>query len=584
MSHDKSRSSRHRRSSSSSSSSSVCEEIFIKKTHRKHRDSSSSSSERYNKKKHSRKRSKSSELECYSNDKKRSSSSDKKCKRKRSRSPKRSCSRSPKRSCSRSRSRSRSCSRSSSSERKDKCSFDEIYKYYKYRLVTDETLMVAGSDSYLSGYNNTPSVIPQYYPVYIENHNLNYNIDHINPNSGYFVRTAGVYIVFFVVNAEQSSQFGIYVNGISQGLNRTGNNSGSGQLILRCLLRLKKDDEIRFRNEVSSAVSVQSNLKLGGLLDGNNLTCVITKVGTYDPVSECHFDEKCLSRRKKHLFRKLMDKMLCDNELMLKGFSTHGTVYTTVQQDVATEADVMWDTPNFSNITWNVLSPSNIVINEDGVYKVFFYANVGLPSQMCITLNNVPIDYTIQGTNKGASYISIRTLLELRKGDVLTVRNHTSFNGSITLTAHNGGSELDVSSILTIFKIAPLCKPDHCEVHINKYHRKCFELFKKYLLNQECLQIAGSSAYTSNIGSYQQVVPVGEAYDWPIIVLQNNVNHRQGMKQYTINQDGEYDIFVDTITDEPQQMTLFVNGSPNVATISGRDSGGGRSIMRQFVP
>lgn len=558
MSHDKSRSNRHRRSSSSSSSSEV-EEIFIKKSHRKHREHSS---EKCSKKKHSNKKCNESDIESYSNDKKCSETKE---------SPKRRSSSSERRSC------------SSSSEHKDKCTFDEIYKYYKYRLATDNNLMVAGSDAYISGHNNVNSVIPQYYPAYINDVNVNYNVDHLYANSSYYVRKSGVYILFFIVNAEQSSQFSVWVNGIDQGLTRTGNNGGSGQLVLRCLLRLKEDDNVLVRNADSSVGAVQSNIKLGGLIDGNNMTCVLVKVAPYNPTPCSDFDEKCLSHRKKCLFKKLMDKMLCDKELMLTGFSTHASFWTTTSQTVDVESDVLWNTSgNVNNVVWDPSNSSNVVINEDGVYKLFFYANVDTAGQFAFTVNNVPQVFTIQGTNKGSTPLSVRVLLNLYKGDVITVRNHTSA-GPVSFTQNTGGSEMSVSTILTIFKIAPLCKPDTCPVKISKYHRKCYELFKDYLLKQDCLQIDGSEAYNSDIGNIEQTVLNGNSFDWPLQVINNNFIHKQGTNNFVVTRDGVYDIFTDMITNEPQQIALSINGIPEPTTFSGRNSGGGRCIMRQFV-
>jgi hypothetical protein len=443
--------------------------------------------------------------------------------------------------------------------------------------------MVAGSDSYVSGHNNVPSLIPQYYPASPEDVSLSYNADHLYPGSPYFVRKSGVYILFFIVNAEQSSQFCVYVNGIEQPLTRSGNNTGSGQLILRCMLKLLENDNVLVRNADSSVGAVTSNLRLGGLLDGNNLTCVIMKIAPYEAQPKCNWDEKCLSRRKKHLFKKLMDKMLVDKELMISGFTTHGTIWNVSSQTVAVESDVVWtNTTNLSNVTWNISSPTNVVINEDGVYKIFFYANVMTAAQVAVTVNNVPVVYTIQGTNKGASYLSIRVLQELRAGDVITIRNHTSAT-PVTFASNAGGFNSAVSTILTIFKIAPLTKPDMCEVEINKYHKRCYKLFKKYLLNQDCLQIEGSAAYLSATASVIQTVSVNQNFDWTTIAQKHNVKYRQGDTEFTVMVDGVYDIFTDIITDEPQQMCLFINGIPDATTQTGRESGGGRSIMRQFV-
>ena len=50
-----------------------------------------------------------------------------------------------------------------------------------------------------------------------------------------------------------------------------------------------------------------------------------------------------------------------------------------------------------------------------------------------------------------------------------------------------------------------------------------------------------------------------------------------------VKKDGVYDIFADLITNEPSQLTLFINGTPDLTTIFGRDSGANRVLMRQFV-
>ena len=48
-------------------------------------------------------------------------------------------------------------------------------------------------------------------------------------------------------------------------------------------------------------------------------------------------------------------------------------------------------------------------------------------------------------------------------------------------------------------------------------------------------------------------------------------------------EDGVYDVFADLTSNQPAQWTIFVNGSPDPTTTFGRDSGGGRTLMRQFM-
>jgi hypothetical protein len=48
-------------------------------------------------------------------------------------------------------------------------------------------------------------------------------------------------------------------------------------------------------------------------------------------------------------------------------------------------------------------------------------------------------------------------------------------------------------------------------------------------------------------------------------------------------EDGIYDLFADLTSNQPAQWCVFVNGTADLATCFGRDSGGARTLLRQFV-
>jgi len=566
--------SRHPKSSSSSSSSET--EIFVKKVH-------------HNKKKSS------SEIEYYSNDKKTSQKSEKKHKKHSSESEK--CKPKHKKHSSDSE-KSEKCkpkhkkhsseSDSDSSSESEKCSFEDIYKYYKYRLVTDESLMVAGSTAYTYANSNISQIIPRNYASTFNENSLNYNIQHLYEESPFYVREDGVYIFFFVINAEQASQFSLFINGIESSLTRCGNNSGAGQLVVRNMIELKKNDAVLIRNSESTANSVEATLFIGGKQKGNDLTFLLMKISP-SMSKQCvvkDWNEECLSRRNKYLFKKLTEKLLCDKELMMKGFNIHGTFWTSTAQTVLTEADVVYD--NYSNVSgllWNPTgtNPEQVKILEDGVYKLFYLANISTPAQFSFFVNGNPLDNTTQGINKGASQATLRTLVELKKNDLVTVRNHTSVNSQIVLSANAGGVYNSVSAILTIFKIAPLCKPELKECKLNKYHKVCYGKFRSYLVNQECLQVQGSPALLALSSDVHQIVPVNSNFDWNNTLIQKNIRHVNGTDSLIISQDGIYDVFIDIATNESPQLALFINNLPDASFIFGRDSGGARCLGREFV-
>ena len=568
---------RHRVQSSSSSSDSDVEVNVIvnEKRRRHHRKSSSSSDSECSERKSSKKGSK----KCS---KKGSKKGSKKCSKKGSKrhhSEKHS-----KRHHSRKHSK-RCSSSSSSSDCKEKVCFDDIYKYYKYRLLTDNELMAGGSSSYINTSTNTGAILAINNSAKLEQINLINGIDYPYFGSPYYIREDGIYILFFVVTSDQAIQFTLFVNGQSQDLTRYGNNSGGGQLVLRAMLSLNKDDAVVVRNNESAATLVTTNINVGGLQVGNDMTFLIIRIAPKTTPECLEWKDDCISHKKLYLFKKIMDKMLCDKELMLQGFNVHGTFSTQVTQVVATEANVLFtQQDNVNGLTWSSSTPDEVTISEDGIYKVFFLATTAVSAQFTFYVNGAAIDYSTMGSNKGASQITIRSLLQLNKNDKITVKNHTSPNGGIVITERAGGGAYSNSAILNIFKIAPFPTSLPVVCNLNKYHMKCYLQFKQYLLHKDCLQIAGSPAYFAVVNDTRQIWNSSNpTIYWMLNVLMKNVSHTQGTKQFVIQEDGIYDMFADIATNEPSQFTLYINGSPDLATVAGKDSGAGRTLMRHNV-
>lgn len=482
-----------------------------------------------------------------------------------------------------------SSSEDSECSHKEKCNFEDIYKYYKNQLLQDETLQVAGSDSYITSYNASIQNIVATYPVNFDFNDLSYNIEHPRFDAPFTVRNSGIYVLFFITTVQQSAQFTLFINGQPNIVSTTGNNAGSSQTVFRQMYQLNKDDVLVIKNYESTANSLNAPLYVGGLLAGNNATFLLMKIAALPSCENkrlCDsWNPECLSRRKLYLFKKLQDKLLCDKELMLKGYDVHGSFWTKNPQNWLTESSITFDVSgNVNGLSWSTNTPDQIKVCEDGIYKLFFYVNTTTSVQIAFAINGAPIDSTIMGANKGAGQTSIRTLLPLKKGDIITVLNHTSANGQVVVQSHSGGSLQSISAILTVFKAAPLCKPvivPDCK--INNHYKKCYEKFKCFLLANKCLQLTGTDSYFNYAALAEQVVQVNDKIQWDLTTLQENVCHRQATTNLVIEKDGIYDIFADIITGEPSQFTLFINDVPDDSTISGRDSGANKCLLRQFV-
>jgi len=460
----------------------------------------------------------------------------------------------------------------------------------KNRLVKDEQLMVAGSNAYENTTNNISDIIPVNHVIDYNANGVNYNVDYIKLGSPFFVRKSGVYIIFFVTSVDTACQFTVFVNGEVQSSTCVGTNAGAGQVVNRCMLKLKENDNVLIRNYISTSASIYSVTNSGGNQVGNAATCVLMKIAPYCPaeVEECN--EKRffhhLSHSKKRLFKALQEKLECDNELMMKGFNVTGTFFTKVSQTVALEGDVVFDTKEAVNcVEWNSVAPTQVTIKEDGVYKLFFVLNTNTAAQFAMTVNGVAIESTTQGANKGAGQISSRALLPLKKNDVITIRNHSSLLGPIFISQNAGGLQSTVAAILTVFKIANICKPVHKEVprHVAKKLRCLYERFRTYLLYKDELQIAGSPSYLSIINPSIQTVNQNDPFYFATTVEQKNLAYRPGDYQLEIKESGVYDLFADVATNESLQLSIFVNGVLYPNTTFGRDSGANRCLLRQFI-
>ncbi len=112
-----------------------------------------------------------------------------------------------------------------------KCDFDTLYNYYKCRLLKDEGLMVGGSSAYINSTDTDAEPIPQATGTEFDDNFLQKNVEHVFPYSPFFVREAGIYILFFIATDDNTSQWTVFVNGVAQNFTTVGTNAGAGQII-----------------------------------------------------------------------------------------------------------------------------------------------------------------------------------------------------------------------------------------------------------------------------------------------------------------------------------------------------------------
>jgi hypothetical protein len=486
------------------------------------------------------------------------------------------------------------CDDSGSDSDDYKCdNIEELVEYYKCQLLKDPNLMVGGSNAYFFGNSTADAMIPIASSLPVANKIDAYNIDWTDANSGVYVREDGVYIAFFAATTDAGAEFTAFINNVPIVSTAYGTNAGGGQLIDRFILPLRKNDNVVIRNWESGAGTIELDQSAGGLLVGTNTQFVLVKISVYpeslrDEKERYEKKDECfkISHRKRKLFDEILERLLCDPELMLRGFDVHGSFYGTAVQTVAQSAPVLFS--NSVNVRDFAFTPGtgDITIVKEGVYKLFFAAMANSASQFSIYVNGTPNENTTMGTIKGAGQITLRAILNLNAKDVISVRNHDS-GVAISLGLNPGGLLTGINTILTMFKVAPLpsCRKTRHESY-EKY-RESWNVreFIHFLKEKEHLQIFGSPAYASIYNTTPQTLKIGD----PLIFSINDgvpltkTKHIQGKPEVVVGEDGIYDVFVDSVTDQAAQYTIFVNKVPDLTTTTGNSSGAGRCIIRQFM-
>jgi hypothetical protein len=100
------------------------------------------------------------------------------------------------------------------------------------------------------------------------------------------------------------------------------------------------------------------------------------------------------------------------------------------------------------------LGSSEIIVVNQGDYKVTFSVSGTEPSQFALFLNGVVVAETVYGTGAGTQQNNGQAILAIGANDVLTLRNHTSA-AAVTLAAAPpiGGTAAAVNASVLIQKL-----------------------------------------------------------------------------------------------------------------------------------
>lgn len=482
------------------------------------------------------------------------------------------------------RSRSSSESDSSESDKNVKC-IEEMYDDFKMKLLQDDTLQVGGCDAYGCFYTLNAQSLPPGAAIQFDISQNAFNIDIAADKKNMYVRRDGVYCIVIHITPDQASQWTLFINGVPNFERTFGTFNSSGQLTMTHIITLKKDDNICVRNYVSSSSAVAISQIIGGSDPGANVEIIFKKIGPYPHKN--HDEAECdISPKLKKKFSKLLKMLLNDPQIMIKGSDVYGSFYSTNIQNVAIDNSILFDYhQNVLNVT-HTPGSGNVTVSKDGVY---FFCVVLQSSQSCqfsVFVNGVQVASTTTGINKGASVLHMRQLIELKAGNVVSIVNHASAGGTVTISQNSGGTLTGVNAEFILLRLCPSQQiQQNIEPKSACYLEKdcLYKQFKYYLLKHEKLNFAGNESYFILNSTTTQTLNLENPVVWSFSGPLKNVYFKPGTEFITVKKDGIYKLLFDLEAYQPSQFTIFVNNVAIPSTIAGTDSGSGQVSIRQLL-
>jgi hypothetical protein len=468
-------------------------------------------------------------------------------------------------------------------------------------LLRDDELMAGGSDANGCFYSTNSQTVSPSEPIKFQNTQDALNIERGANGQSLYVRRDGLYMCVFHITPDVECQFSPFVNGVPEFDKSMGTSNAAGQLTMLFMLPLKRDDHLTIRNYRSTTSVTTISQIVGGSVLGANVEIVIRKIAAYPKKydntntkypehspyyikTDCYEPKLCKKlKRKFKLFKKWL---IQDPELMVRGSSTYGSFYSKNLQTVAVNEPVLYDiSGNAQNVVF-VPGTGNVQVKEAGLYSFTFMANTTQACQFTLFVNDVAIPSTTTGINKGANLLQMRQTIPLEENDIVSIRNFTSAAGTITISPGAGGILPGVNCILLLWKVAPTVANQKIiePVPACLLEKNCmYKDFKYYLLNDDCLDITGSSTYFDVLASTMKELYLEDAAIYNNLGSAKNIFFKTNTGDVYVRDNGIYKLSFDIETKQPAQFTIYLNDVPLDSCISGTDSGAGQTSIRQLL-
>ncbi len=96
------------------------------------------------------------------------------------------------------------------------------------------------------------------------------------------------------------------------------------------------------------------------------------------------------------------------------------------------------------------------VIEKSGIYDIFADICTDEPLQFTLFINGVPEPSTVFGRDSGANRCLMRQFVKLMKGDMIEIRNYSSYIGTVHTASNAGGNFIGKNSLFMAFLLYAL--------------------------------------------------------------------------------------------------------------------------------
>jgi len=434
--------------------------------------------------------------------------------------------------------------------------------------------------------------------IYFQYSQASRNIDLGVNGQNIYVRRDGLYDIVLHITPVGASQWTLFINNIPQYDRVFGTLNSSGQITISYLVALRADDVVTFRNYQSETAVVSIPQIVGGTDSGANTEVVFEKIAPYPENNfvvnadlENIMSLKKCPKKKEHRMKKqfeILKKWVRHDPGLMVDYNdlAFGSFYSTMEQEVAVDAPVLFT--NNTNVLHlsHVLGTGDVKVQKDGFYLFSFIVETSQACQFTVFINGVPDATTTAGINKGANVLQLRQVIELKAGDLVSVRNHVSAVGTVKITKDVGGTLAGINAELILQRISvPTCLIENVEqCNPCELERDCmYRRFKHYLLEDHYLSLQGCKAYFSTTSTAMQTLNLEDPVFLNLRGPIRNVYFKTGSTTVTVLESGVYKLRFDLEAKQPSQFTIYVNDVPQESTIAGTDSGSGQVSIRQLL-